>query len=155
MARRLRRWLALPAAERAGLWRAFAWLALMRLGLWLLPFRTMRRLLRGVAVAGSAAGAGKALAPERVAWAVDVASRYVPAATCLPRALATYTLLRRQGVPATVRIGVKKGAGGLEGHAWVEHEGRVLIGGTASPSHFQPLLSLARVNERDRGTILP
>jgi hypothetical protein len=45
---------------------------------------------------------------------------------CLERSLALAGILARYGWPARVEIGMRKGAGGLEGHAWVEREGRVI-----------------------------
>ncbi len=46
--------------------------------------------------------------------------------TCLPRSLALCSLLREQGHPAVVRIGVRREAGQLLAHAWVELDGDVL-----------------------------
>ena len=57
------------------------------------------------------------------------ARRVVPAATCLPQALAAEALLTRGGLPADLRIGVMKEASGkLLAHAWVESDGRVVVG---------------------------
>ena len=39
--------------------------------------------------------------------------------TCLYRSVAECLVLRRYGVPATLRIGVKNGSGDIEAHAWV------------------------------------
>ncbi|HEV7590073.1 MAG TPA: lasso peptide biosynthesis B2 protein [Longimicrobium sp.] len=39
--------------------------------------------------------------------------------TCLYRSVAETLVLRRYGVPAILRIGVKNGAGDIEAHAWV------------------------------------
>lgn len=58
--------------------------------------------------------------------AVRTATRYYyrRRLDCLPRALTIFILLRRQGVPATLRIGVKRYPFGA--HAWVECRGEVL-----------------------------
>lgn len=56
---------------------------------------------------------------------VERAARYVPGATCLTKSLAVVNLLRREGIGATLRIGVA-GAPQLEGHAWVEANGVAL-----------------------------
>jgi aryl-alcohol dehydrogenase-like predicted oxidoreductase len=45
---------------------------------------------------------------------------------CLPQALALRWLLAREGMPAMVVIGVRKDAGALEAHAWVELDGLAL-----------------------------
>jgi len=39
--------------------------------------------------------------------------------TCLYRSVAECLVLRRYGVPATLRIGVRNGTGDIEAHAWV------------------------------------
>ena len=70
---------------------------------------------------------------ERIVWAVNVASHYVPDATCLARALATKILLCRRGHPAHLRIGVTRSEPGkFEAHAWVESHDRVVMGGPES-----------------------
>ncbi len=63
---------------------------------------------------------------ERTMEAVRTATRYYwrRRLDCLPRALTIYLLLRRRGVPATLRIGVKRYPFGA--HAWVECLGDVL-----------------------------
>ena len=63
---------------------------------------------------------------RRVSEVVRTASRYYyrRRLDCLPRAMTTYILLRGRGVPATLRIGVKRYPFGA--HAWVECLGEVL-----------------------------
>ena len=64
-------------------------------------------------------------------------SRYVPAATCLTQALATRVLLSRLGQPAHLRIGVAKSKKGqLQAHAWVESQGKIIIGDQPDLSRF-------------------
>ena len=60
---------------------------------------------------------------------------------CLPRALTIFVLLRRQGVPATLRIGVKRFPFGA--HAWVECLGEVLDDFVDNWQHetYVPILS--------------
>ena len=81
--------------------------------------------------------------PDRVVWAVVVASRYVPMSTCLTQALAAQVLLARRGYSAHLHIGVaKEGAEAkLKAHAWVESDGKVLIGGS-EPGRYTHLLAL-------------
>jgi hypothetical protein len=50
-------------------------------------------------------------------------------ATCLPRSLALWWLLRRRGIAADLRIGVRKEGGRFEAHAWTEWRGTVLNDG--------------------------
>jgi hypothetical protein len=111
--------------------------------LWLLPFWTLRRLLAHMMPAHAATHEGNQASIRHIVWAVTVASRYVPAATCLTQALATQVLLRRCGYSANLRIGVARSeAGEFQAHAWVEYQGEVVIGGVQAPSRFTPLASL-------------
>lgn len=154
---RVRRFISLSAANRALLIRSYFLVMALRLALWLLPFRTLHRFLTGFAVPTGVAASSCGPSPDRIAWAVSVTSRYVPAANCLPQALAVYTLMKRRGHTADMRIGVTKGKGDqLEAHAWIENEGRIVIGGSDSPSRFKPLLITYNKEdyERDRGHIL-
>lgn len=45
---------------------------------------------------------------------------------CLARSLLTWAALRYHGIPAEIRVGVRREAGALRGHAWVECGGRPL-----------------------------
>ena len=118
------RFLRLPAPQRAILLRTVFTLWSARLATWLLPFPTGRRLL-----VGSRRATNPTLTRDQVGWAMRHAQRVVPQATCLPQALAAEALLTRGGLPADLRIGVRKDAGGkLLAHAWVESEGRIVVG---------------------------
>jgi hypothetical protein len=97
-----------------------------RLGLTLAPFglvaRVSERLARGPAW----------LPPEhaaRIGHRVVRVARWVPGASCLTQALAAHVLLAWHGHASTVRYGVRPGATGLDAHAWVEHDGAVVVGG--------------------------
>jgi len=57
------------------------------------------------------------------------AQRVIPRSTCLPQALAAESLLTRGGLPAVLQIGIMKTADGkLAAHAWVESDGRIVVG---------------------------
>ncbi len=80
---------------------------------------------------------------HRTVEAVRTASRYYHRRRldCLPRSLAIYVLLRLQGVPATLRIGVKRFP--FAAHAWVECLGEVLDDSLDDWKHepYVPILS--------------
>lgn len=77
---------------------------------------------------------------DRLVWAVDVASRTVPVeTTCLPRALTGGALLARYGYASTLRIGVRREGGEFAAHAWVERDGRVVLGNLPDLDTFVPL----------------
>ena len=143
--KRLRKFCGLPSPYRYLLVRVTVLLGGVRLGLWLVPFPTLRRLLARLIRAHAGAGDGDAAAIPQVVWAVTVASRYVPAATCLTQALAAQALLSQRGHEARLCLGVARGtAGEFQAHAWVECQGRVVLGGIDARARFTPLLSLDR-----------
>jgi hypothetical protein len=123
---RLRKFFLLPATERLLLARALTFLVTIRFALWLIPFRTLRRTLAKLVRIPTSAAQHR-FSAERVAWAVQAASRYVPRATCLTQALALHILLKRAGLQSRIRIGVAKEEQ-FESHAWVESQGKVVIG---------------------------
>jgi Transglutaminase-like superfamily len=125
--RPLRRFFRLARSERWLLIKAALLLGLISIGLRLLPFQTLNQLLDSVS---KSRGASQ-FSSDRIIWAVIAASRYVLGARpCLTQALAAQMLLKRQGYPASLRIGVaRKERGELQAHAWVESEDRVVVGG--------------------------
>jgi hypothetical protein len=117
---------------------------LVSVGLRLLRFPTLRRILD--AGAGShARGAARACPAQtiaRVRWAIATAGRLPIGATCLVEALAADLLVRRRGVISVVRIGVRVGANAstpLEAHAWVECDGKAIVGELHDLHHFTVL----------------
>lgn len=79
---------------------------------------------------------------DRIGWAVNIASRYVPLAThCLTRAVSTEILLRRRGYAAELCYGVRRNREvAFIAHAWVESEGVVVIGGEPELTDFEKLM---------------
>jgi len=67
---------------------------------------------------------------DRIVWAVETAGRAIPGMkNCLVQAVAAEAMLIRAGHPCELRIGAaKNGPDELIAHAWLESEGRVLIG---------------------------
>jgi hypothetical protein len=140
--RSLTRFVALPAAERRLIVAAAALLAAIRVGLWVLPFRWVRRAIPTLGRDAQLPGRQRPPYPERVVWAVGVADRVVPRTTCLVRALAAQALLARYGHASELRLGVAGGSGrAFEAHAWLERRGRVLLGGPVD-ERYVPLPAL-------------
>jgi len=143
--RRLRRFVSLPAADK-GLFLAAWWeLARVRWALRSTPFarlqqrRSERWHARGLPGAtgrperleagASPSGVDAATDLTRVGWAVASAARFVPGATCLPQAMTAQALLIRRGRPSVIHTGFDRtDAKGVEGHAWLECDGRVVVG---------------------------
>lgn len=130
--RRLGKFLGLSTTERLHLVEAALLLAVIRPGLRLLPFQTLRRLLERVGRMSASSREVHYSSAESVRRVVTTASRYLPASgACLTRALAVQTMLARRGRPALLRIGVARDEQGrLQAHAWVASEGKVVIGGS-------------------------
>ncbi|HSE03286.1 MAG TPA: lasso peptide biosynthesis B2 protein [Methylomirabilota bacterium] len=130
--------LRLPAAEQRLLMTAALLQAAIRLGLAVLPYRRLRALVDRAALMRPRRRLAPT-SPECIASTVTRASRAVPGATCLTQALAASVLLARRGHPGRVRVGVTRSDDGvLLAHAWVESEGRVVLGG-AELARYTPL----------------
>lgn len=131
------KFLRLGPGERALILRSLYWMLVYRLGLWVLPFRLTQKWVQAndaPAVAGSGNGPVDPVV-RNVARAVRSCSRYVPSATCLTQALTARKLLNRYGRSAALRIGVAKSAAGFEAHAWLEVDGRIVLG--KEPLHYR------------------
>ena len=78
----------------------------------------------------------------RTVEAVRTATRYYyrRRRDCLPRALTACLLLWRGGVPATLRIGVKRYPFGA--HAWVECDGQRVLGDTRDDWRQEPYVPI-------------
>ena len=136
----LRKFLARSWADRALLVRAFVLVSAVRVGLWVLPYRTVHRL-------ADCPVALRAMTPDeerhnlrRVIGAVEAMSRrLLGAKPCLTQALAAQRILRQEGLDSTLRIGVAKDGHELLAHAWLERAGRIVIGGGDSKVRYTPL----------------
>ncbi len=128
---------ALPFKDKKLLAQALVFVAVIRMSLWILPFRWVRTVVsRGERPENDAERLDRA-AIDKILHSVAAGSRYVPSATCLTQALATQALLRLKGQGSRVRIGVDKDENdGLMAHAWVEVNGRIIIGEERGHARF-------------------
>ena len=106
--------------------RAAALVCSVRLALWIVPFARLPRVVKFLARPRLARQSY--YSSDQLSWAVRAISRYVPRATCLVQAMVLHIMLRQEGLPSRIRIGVSQGAGHFEAHAWVECQDRVVIG---------------------------
>ena len=137
------RFLSLTSAERRRLVRAFFAVAGVRLGLSIVQFPRFQAVHEWVKAAPRAKR-GKVPTTGQLAHDVRVVSHYVPRATCLTQALAGQLLLERHGYPTVVHVGVTKEEGKaatFQAHAWLESDGKVVIGETEVP--YVPLTTLS------------
>lgn len=143
--RRLAAFLALPWSDRRLLIEALATLAFVRV---VLRVWTIERLRRW---AGHLEQGTKPV--DRIVWAVRTASRWTPGTTCLGSALALQRLLSAEGYVSELHIGVARQQPGLVAHAWIVHEGRVLIGDEEQATYTQ--LTNWRAGELSDGSRAP
>ena len=120
----------LSGDERWLLLKATALLAFIRASLAVLPYPSVRPLLDR-ASRTSHRLARRPQPPDQLAWATRVAGRIVPhGGHCFSQALTLRIFLARRNYPSTICFGVQQGDNSpLMAHAWVEHDGEVLIGG--------------------------
>jgi len=141
----MRKFLRLKTAERALLLRAVFGVMAARIMLLVAPLPGVRRVVWRMLSAASALAPGHCCPAERVTWAVAVAAKWSPfGSTCLAAALVGQALLSRHGHPARLRIGVRREQDRtFAAHAWLESEGKVVVGGPASViDRYKPLPEL-------------
>jgi hypothetical protein len=130
---KLTRW---SAADWLLLIEAVGVLALVRLGLWFLPFKRIGAL---TAKTTPRRRPGASVMPADVSRAIQCGARIVPGASCLTQALAAEVLMRRRGHACALRIGVARDDGGsLRAHAWLESNGVAVVGGGLSDYTLLP-----------------
>ena len=123
MRERIRKFAALPVGRKKLLFSSAAALLAAKLRLSLFGFRT--------ALAPQPVEPSSPCCPEEISWAIAAAARFVPWSTCLVKALAGQAMLAKRGCASTLRIGMAPGRPNgrtLDAHAWLECEGRILIG---------------------------
>lgn len=145
--RRWRKAFELSISEWLLILRATLWLGLVEVGLRVLCFNTLMEHLDQHRPADKAPVASPGRA-ERCAHCVELASRLYPLEpTCLKKALVLYALLTRKGLHAQLWIGAAKSrteqAAPIDYHAWLEHEGKVILG-AANRERYIPLYSFNR-----------
>lgn len=141
-----RRLTSLDRSDRRLVLEAASLLTLVWIGLRLLGFSKVRRILepyRGSPRAGNGDRAHPS-AIGRVSWAITAVAARLPWTNCLVRAFAADVMLRRRRLGSEVCLGVRVRDGVLriEGHAWVECDGAVAIGAIENLSDFKLLTVL-------------
>lgn len=153
---RLQRFRQLSGDERWLLVESMALLPMTAVALRLVGFRRWQAALSRLAPRGEAGTVGCPEASiargKNVARIVRVASRYSLCRTnCLEQSLVLWCLLLRRGVPADLRIGVRKAGGSLEAHAWVQLGSVILNDAEDVHQHYTPFdrdIAAVAVEER-------
>ncbi len=134
---------ALSATDRRAVLLAIVLLPLTRVSLRFLPVSSVKKALGDAAsLLVNRTRTGDAL--RRVPWAVTTAGRHVPGGRhCLTKALVAKALLDAQGVPVRLRVGIRRGPDGtLQGHAWLDRDGSLVMDAGEDPASFLPLSAL-------------
>ena len=127
--RRLNGFLLLSSTDRFLICEAIVMLAAARVCVLTVPLRILAKWLSRMPDAAVSH-------PERVARvgkAIEAAARHVPwNAVCLPQAIAAKAMLARRGQGSAFHLGATIGKDGRpDAHAWLECDGRIVIGGAA------------------------
>lgn len=117
--------------------RAGLWLCAARTGLWIVSFQRLHGAVAFLTRKPPKGGGINSL--PRLVWAVSAASRYVPQATCLTKALALHILLKRAGLESSIHFGVAKEGVRFEAHAWVKSQDKIVIGDFES-TRYVPIM---------------
>lgn len=140
---RLQKFFQLSPRERAFLIQAWCGLSGIDLALRCLPFPRIASFCGRPRTIKTDGNASSRLPVARLAWLVAVAGAHSPlGTTCLKEALVLSWLMSRRGMAATLRIGVARRHGHLDAHAWLEHNGRIILG-EADAAAYGPLAPLA------------
>jgi hypothetical protein len=140
LTRRIDKFFDLSAAEQRRMLHALLLVIAFRLGLWTLPYRFLKRIAdhvhpRRIASANESA---------QIARNISAMARYVPGASCLTQALTAQVLLQRDGFSPHLVIGVAHGENRqLKAHAWIEMNGRIIIGDLGPLMVFTTMHKLA------------
>lgn len=140
----LRKFVARPWADKVLLVRALGFVCGVRVGLWILPYRTVQRLMDTPLAArptGPPDPREERAYQRRVVGSVEaIGRRLLGDKPCLVQALVARRFMRQGGYDTQLRIGVAKDGRELLAHAWLEREGRIIIGGTSSRFRYKPLV---------------
>lgn len=136
--RQVTRFFNLPPAEQRRVIQAGMLVIAFRLGLWIVPYRHLKRIVDGVP---RRKGNPTDQRLAEVVRSVVSFSRFIPEASCLTQALATQVLLKREGFDPNLQIGVARdAAGAFKAHAWVEYGGQIVVG------HFGEAIQYAQMS---------
>lgn len=135
--RKTLRFLFYPYQKKKLLGQSLFLIWVIRISLWLFSFKLLNKWLSYFGSSGADNQQANWVDINSVVISVRACSRYVPYATCLTQALATHTLLQIKGQRSQLKIGVKKDENEkFAAHAWVEVDGRIIIGKHPNHQHY-------------------
>jgi len=97
-------------------------LALARLAIFLLPFRTIASFLDRPLRRAAPDPRERRRQRNRIRWAIERAARLLPGETvCFPRGIAGFLMCRRRGIDSVLHYGAAVFPGeGLKAHVWLQ-----------------------------------
>ena len=136
----------LPYRKKKLLGQSLFLVWVIRISLWLFPFRWLNEWLSRFDKFVPDNRQANWIVINSVVRSVRACSRFVPYASCLTQALAAQTLLRLRGQDSMLKIGVDKDENGkLMAHAWIEVDGKIIIGKLPQHRRFTVLNSSSSV----------
>lgn len=144
--KKILKFLFLPYRKKKLLSQSLIAVTSIRLSLWIFPFKALNNWLCNFASADSGDRKTEWSVIDNVTSAVQACSLYVPYASCLTQALTVRTLLGLRGQASQLKIGVDRDEGGkFMAHAWVEIDGKIIIGKLPHHHNFNVLRSSGSV----------
>jgi hypothetical protein len=135
----------LDSSKRQLLISTFALLALVKLGLSIMSFKTLHRFMLKISYSQLKNQMPEQISLENIIWALNMSTHYIPGgAKCLARALTCRVFMSRYNYTSQLYIGVAKGEDeGLKAHAWIESQGQVVVGNLPDLCEFKKLVSFS------------
>lgn len=121
--------------------KALLFMWIIRIMLWLFSFHRMEKIVKRFS---KVKPFSSSISLTEITWAVQVMGRFVPRSACLVRALSGQILLALYGYPSLIKIGVSRNKGEFEAHAWLENDGKVVLG--ESETDFVPIMDIGNFN---------
>lgn len=135
--RGFRTFIRLSSRRKALVLRTVILVAVIRAALFLIPFRRIQVLVNSSRRLPFSVPRETPVA--YLVWAVQAASKRIPAASCLTQSLALKFLMERSGRSSQIHIGVAKDTiSGFRAHAWVEYEGVSLLSEVSEIERYGP-----------------
>ena len=119
----------MPFAEKLLLGESLFLVAVIALILRIVPFKVLKKSLAARLAARARQKPVDWKQINLIVRSVRSVSRFVPFATCLPQALTAMFLIKSKGLSSELKIGVAKDEmQNFKAHAWLEINGRIIIG---------------------------
>lgn len=124
-------------ARRLLVVEAILTLAVARLAIAVLPFRSLQRFLTRDSNRAERSGEARNARVASVRAAIESAARRLPGQTvCFPRAVAAQSMLRRRGIGTTLYYGAARSCEeGLIAHVWLQDRDTGILGHELAPRY--------------------